>query len=253
MTAPTPGNVVAGMPVEPGRTRPVRLPPAHHHRDVQGGALRPALFGAMDGLVSNASLIAGVAAAGASSHTVALTGLAGLVAGAFSMAVGEYTSDRAQSEATLAEVALERRELSRSPASEEAELAAAYVARGLTPALAAEVAAQLHVDPEVTLRVHAQEELGVDIDHLPSPWTAAGSSLLAFATGALLPALPYFVGASLLWLSLLLAAAGLFGAGALVSRFTGRPVWFSGGRQLLIGALAAGLTYGIGALVGSSV
>lgn len=235
------------------RPATVRLPPPHHHRDVQGGALRPALFGAMDGLVSNASLIAGVAAAHASTHTVAVTGLAGLLAGAFSMGVGEYTSVRAQSEAVLAEVAMERHELSRSPASEEAELAEAYVRRGLTPALAQQVAAQLHTDPEVTLRVHAQEELGVDIDHLANPWQAAGSSLVAFAVGALLPAVPYFVGLSVLWLSLLLAAVGLFAAGALVSRFTGRPVWFSGGRQLLIGAAAVAVTYGIGALVGSSV
>jgi VIT1/CCC1 family predicted Fe2+/Mn2+ transporter len=234
-------------------TAPVRLPPEHHHRDVQGGALRPALFGAMDGLVSNASLIAGVAGAGASTHTVALTGLAGLVAGAFSMATGEYTSVRAQNEATEAEVDLERTELRRAPASEQAELAQVYVDRGLTPDLAAQVAAQLHRDPEVTLRVHAQEELGVDITHLPSPWTAAGSSFGAFAVGAVLPALPYLLGASVLWLSLLLAAAGLFAAGAAVSRFTGRTLLFSGGRQLLVGALAAAVTYGIGALVGAHV
>jgi VIT1/CCC1 family predicted Fe2+/Mn2+ transporter len=231
----------------------VRLPPEHHHRDIQGGALRPALFGAMDGLVSNGSLIAGVAGAGASAHTVALTGLAGLVAGAFSMATGEYTSVRAQNEATFAEVDLERRELRRSPDSEQAELALAYVRRGLDPALAAQVAAQLHRDPEVTLRVHAQEELGVDIEHLPSPWTAASSSFLAFGVGAVLPALPYFAGASLLWLSLLLGAIGLFAAGAVVSRFTGRGVLFSGARQLLVGALAAAVTYGIGALVGAHV
>ncbi len=245
----------AGIPtaVRPAARPGVRLPPEHHHRDVQGGALRPALFGAMDGLVSNGSLIAGVAAAGASTHTVAITALAGLVAGAFSMAVGEYTSVRAQAEATLAEVDLERIELRRSPESEQAELAAAYVDRGLTPELARAVAAQLHRDPEVTLRVHAQEELGVDIDRLPSPWQAAGSSLLAFGAGALLPALPYFAGASLLWLALLLAAVGLFSAGAVASRFTSRSVWFSGGRQLLVGALAVAVTYGIGALVGSGI
>ncbi|HEY5336117.1 MAG TPA: VIT1/CCC1 transporter family protein [Mycobacteriales bacterium] len=231
----------------------VKLPPVHHHRDIQGGALRPALFGAMDGLVSNGSLIAGVAGSGATTHMVALTALAGLVAGAFSMAVGEYTSVRAQEEATLNEVALERLELRRAPASEQAELAAAYVARGLTPDLAQQVAAQLSQDPEVELRVHTQEELGVDIDNLPSPWTASGSSFVAFSIGAVVPAAPYFFGLHLLWLALLLGAVGLFAAGAAVSRFTGKPYWLSGGRQLLLGAVAAAVTFGIGHLVGAGL
>lgn len=231
----------------------VKLPPAHHHRDIQGGTLRPALFGAMDGLVSNGSLIAGVAGSGATTHTVALTALAGLVAGAFSMAVGEYTSVRAQEEAVLNEVALERLELQRAPASEQAELAAAYVARGLDPGLAQQVAAQLSQDPEVELRVHTQEELGVDIDNLPSPWSASGSSFVAFAAGAVVPALPYFAGLHLLWFALALGAVGLFAAGAAVSRFTARPYWLSGGRQLLLGAVAAGVTFAIGHLVGAGV
>lgn len=241
MTSPGPGFVG------------IKLPPPDHHRDVQGGPLRPALFGSMDGLVSNGSLIAGVAGAGASAHTVAVAAVAGLVAGAFSMAVGEYTSVKAQAEATLNEVAMEELELRRSPASEQAELAAAYVARGLDPALAQQVAAQLSRDPEVELRVHAQEELGVDIDNLPSPWTAAGSSLLSFAVGAVLPALPYFAGGTVLWLALVLTGVGLFAAGAAVSRFTGRPFWLSGLRQLVLGAVAVGVTYGIGALVGTSI
>jgi len=231
----------------------VRLPPPHHHRDVQGGALRPALFGAMDGLVSNGSLVAGIAGSGATTHTIALTALAGLVAGAFSMAVGEYTSVRAQTEATLAEVAMEELELARSPQSEEAELAALFADRGLSEDLAVQVAQQIHRDPEISLRVHTQEELGVDIDHLPSPWTAALSSFGAFALGAVVPALPYFAGLHLLWLALLLGAVGLFAAGAAVSRFTGKPFWYAGGRQLLLGAAAAAITYGIGHAVGAGV
>jgi VIT1/CCC1 family predicted Fe2+/Mn2+ transporter len=231
----------------------VRLPPSDHHRDISGGPLRPALFGAMDGLVSNTSLIAGVAAGGASAHTVLLTGLAGLVAGAFSMSAGEYSSVLTQREATLAEVAMERIELRRSPQSEHAELAQAYEKRGIAPELADEVVTQLMAQPEAALRAHALEELGVDIDHLPSPWIAAGSSMAAFAGGAFVPVLPYAVGAHLLVISLALAACALFTAGALASRFTGRGVWYSGLRQLLLGVLAAAVTYGVGTLVGHGV
>lgn len=234
--------------------KPVRLPPEDHHRDVSGqGWLRPALFGAMDGLVSNTSLIAGVAGGGATTHTVALTGLAGLVAGAFSMAAGEYTSVRAQAEATVAEIRLEQLELQRSPESELAELTQAFVRRGLSHELAGEVAEQLSRDDATALRVHAQEELGVDVDRLPQPLVAAGSSLVAFATGALVPLLPYAVGASLLWLSLLLAGIALVAAGALVSRFTARGALYSGARQLLVGAAAAAVTFGVGHLVGAGV
>lgn len=230
------------------------LPPEDHHRDVTGGGwLRPALFGAMDGLVSNTSLIAGVAGGGAPGHAVMLAGFAGLVAGAFSMAAGEYTSVRAQAEATLAEVNLEKLELRRSPDVEEAELSQAYVQRGLEPGLAREVARQLSRTEADALRAHTQEELGVDIDRLPQPWTAAGSSLGAFASGALVPLLPYLAGARVLWIALLLGAVGLFAAGALVSRFTARGVLYSGTRQLLVGSAAAAVTFGIGHLVGAGV
>lgn len=232
----------------------VRLPPPDHHRDVTGGGwLRPALFGAMDGLVSNTSLIAGVAGSGASGHTVTLAGLAGLIAGAGSMAVGEYTSVRTQSEATEAEVAMERLELHRSPASEQAELALAYRLRGLDTGLAGEVAAQLMAHPVTALRAHTQEELGVDIDRLPSPWRAAGASLAAFAVGAFIPLLPYLATVRVLWLSLLLAALALVACGALASRFTHRSARYAGARQLLLGGVATALTYGIGAAVGSGV
>ncbi len=221
------------------------------HRDVTGGWLRPAVFGVTDGLVSNTSLIAGVAGAHVSAHNVILTGLAGLAAGAFSMATGEYVSVASQTELTRAEIEIEKAEIRRFPKGEEAELAAIYVGRGVEPAVAKEVARQLSKDPEQAWRVHAREELGVDPDDLPSPWTAAGSSFVAFALGAFLPLLPYLLGETSLAVSVVLAGAALFGAGAAVSRFTNRGWLYSGGRQLVLGAAAAAVTYLIGSAVGS--
>jgi len=228
-----------------------RTLPDPHHRDVTGGWLRPAVFGVSDGLVSNTALIVGVAGAHVSAHNIVVTGLAGLASGAFSMATGEYVSVASQTELTRAEIELEKSELERVPAAEQRELAAIYVKRGLDPDLAKEVARQLHRDPEVTWRIHAREELGVDPDDLPSPWVASGSSFAAFALGALIPVLPYLLGATTLPLSVLLAALALFGAGVLVSRFTARSWWYSGGRALLLGAVAAGVTYAVGSLVGA--
>ena len=229
--------------------------PEHHHehRDVTGGWLRPAVFGAMDGLVSNTALVAGVAGGGASSDTVLLAGLAGLAAGAFSMATGEYVSVASQTELTRAEIEIEKREIARVPAAEQAELAAIYRSRGVDEDTAAEVARQLSRDPEQVWRVHAREELGVDPDDLPSPWTAAGSSFAAFTLGALVPVLPYVLGADSLLVSVVLALVALFLAGALVSRFTDRGALYSGGRQLLLGAAATGLTYAVGSLVGTGI
>lgn len=220
----------------------------HHHRDVSGGWLRAGTFGAMDGLVSNVALIAGFAGGAVSPKTVVLAGMAGLVAGAFSMATGEYTSVQSQNEALEAEVDVERLELDRHPRAEMRELADMYEARGLDRELAEQVAQQLSRDPEQALAVHAREELGVDPDKLPSPWVAAGSSFAAFAVGAFVPLLPYLLGATSVVLSLVLAGVALFGAGALVARFTSRSVWFSGARQLLLGAVAAGATYLVGTL-----
>jgi vacuolar iron transporter family protein len=222
-----------------------------HHADVAGGWLRAAVFGAMDGLVSNIALIAGVGGGGAAAHTVVLTGAAGLVAGAISMALGEYTSVRTQNEQVQAEVAKELRELQRHPEEEAAELAAIWQDRGLPAELARQVADALAHNPHQALRVHAQEELGVDPDEHPSPWVAAGSSFVCFAVGALVPLLPYLLGATVLWPALAAGGVGLFAAGALVSRFTGRPWWRSGLRQLVLGGLAAGATYLIGALIGA--
>jgi VIT1/CCC1 family predicted Fe2+/Mn2+ transporter len=223
----------------------------HEHADVTGGWLRPAVFGAMDGLVSNFALIAGVAGGGVDRAVIVLAGLAGLAAGAFSMAAGEYTSVAAQAELAEAEIAVEREELRNNPAAEERELAAMYVARGLDPELAAEVARQLHRDPDTALDVHTREELGVTLGDLPSPRLAATSSFLSFAVGALVPVLPYMLGADALWLAAVLALAGLFACGAVVTQVTSRPWWYGGLRQLVLGAAAASLTYAFGYLVGS--
>ena len=237
------------------RTPPERTPPEHHHhhRDVTGGWLRPAVFGVMDGLVSNTALIAGVAGSGLPGRAVALTGLAGLVAGAVSMATGEYVSVASQTELTRAEIEIEKAEIERVPQAEQAELAAIYRSRGVDAATAAEVARQLSRDPEQAWRVHAREELGVDPDDLPSPWLAAGSSFAAFCGGALVPLAPYLLGGSSLLWPVLLALLALFGAGALVSRFTNRGAVYSGTRQLLLGGLAAALTYAVGSAVGAGV
>jgi vacuolar iron transporter family protein len=225
----------------------------HRHRDVSGGWLRPTVFGMMDGLVSNFALIAGVAGASASATSVSLAGLAGLVGGAFSMATGEYISVQSQNESTDAEVEVERHELRHNAEAELAELAQSYVDRGVDPETAVTVARQLSHDPDQALLVHAQQELGVDPTKLPSPWTAAGSSLASFSVGALLPLLPYLLGATSLVVSAIVAVLALFAAGALSSRFTRRSWTFAGTRQLLLGVLAAAITFGIGALFHVSV
>ena len=225
---------------------------SHEHSDVTGGWLRPAVFGASDGLVSNFALIAGVSGGSDDSKAVLLAGLAGLAAGAFSMAAGEFISVRSQAEQAMAEIDLERRELERNPRGEEVELAQIYVAKGLDPELAREVARQLSRDPHRVLGVHVREELGISEDDLPSARLAAGSSFASFAIGALLPVLPYLFGATTLWPSLLLTLAGLFLCGAFVTRLTPRPWWYGGLRQTAVGAVAAAVTFGVGSLVGSS-
>ncbi|MFC7216652.1 VIT1/CCC1 transporter family protein [Streptomyces polyrhachis] len=225
----------------------------HTHRDVNGGWLRPAVFGAMDGLVSNLALVTGIAGSSVATQTIVVTGLAGLAAGAFSMAAGEYTSVASQRELVQAELDVERLELRRNPHDEQRELADLYVARGVDRALAAEVAAQLMRDPEQALEIHAREELGVDPHDLPSPTVAALSSFASFALGALLPVLPFLLGATALWPAVLTALAGLFACGAVVSRVTARSWWFGGLRQLVLGGAAAAVTYGLGGLFGAAV
>ncbi len=222
----------------------------HSHADVSGGWLRAAVFGAMDGLVSNTALVAGVAGGGAAPRTVVLSGVAGLIAGAISMALGEYTSVKTQNEQLELEVAKERRELRVNPDGELAELVQMLRVRGVDERLAREVAVQLSRDPETALRLHIVAELGLSPEDKPSPRTAAGTSLLTFSLGALLPLLPYLFGFPLLWAALVSGGIGLVVAGALSSAFTPRPWWYAGLRQLLFGAIAAGATYAIGTAIG---
>jgi VIT1/CCC1 family predicted Fe2+/Mn2+ transporter len=225
----------------------------HQHRDVSGGRLRPTVFGVMDGLVTNVSLIAGVGAGSGSATAIALAGVAGLVGGAFSMATGEYTSVLSQNELVHSEVELERQVLRAQPRREQAELAAAYMARGIGRDVARNLARQIAEDPIEELRLHAQEELGVDPSQLPSPAVAAASSFASFGIGALIPLLPYLAGASLLWLSLAISAVALALVGAAVAKLTGRRLVYGTLRQLALGVLAAGVTYAIGTAIGAGI
>jgi len=224
---------------------------SHGHRDVSGGWLRPTVFGAVDGLVTNASLISGLSGGGVSAHTVVLTGVAALVAGAFSMGTGEYISVTNQNELVHAEVALERRMLARFPAAEQEELAGYFRQYGADPETAARMAAAVSADPRTALRVHTREELGVDPDELPSPLLAGAASLLAFSVGALVPLLPWLIGVPALAATLALTAVALVAGGMVVGRLTGRPVFRSGLRQLVLGGLAIAVTFGVGYLIGA--
>jgi VIT1/CCC1 family predicted Fe2+/Mn2+ transporter len=225
----------------------------HEHGDLGGGWLRPTVFGMMDGLVSNFSFIAAFGGGHATHHVIILAGLAGLIGGAVSMATGEYISVQSQNESARAEIEVERHELRVNADSELAELAESYVARGVEPALALQVATQLSRDPDQALQIHAREELGVDPDKLPSPIVAAVSSLLAFSVGAVIPILPYLLGATSVAVSAILSLVALFGAGALSSRFTVRGWAFAGARQLACGALAAAVTFAVGELFHAKV
>ena len=223
---------------------------SHRHRDVSGGKLRPTVFGAVDGLVTNASLIAGLGGGGVPAHTVVLTGVAALVAGAFSMGTGEYVSVTNQNELVHAEVATERKMHARFPAAEQAELADTFAGYGADPDTAARMAAAVSQDPDTALRVHTREELGVDPFELPSAVVAGISSLVAFSTGALIPLLPYLAGLPVLAASLGLAAVALLTGGMAVGRLTGRPLLRSGLRQLALGAVAVAVTFVVGSLIG---
>src|SRR5919204_3823661 len=205
--------------------------PGHRHSDVSGGWLRAATFGAMDGLVSNTALIAGVAAA-ASAHTVVISGVAGLLAGAFSMALGEYTSVTTANEQLDAEVRTERRALSKHPEAEMTELVWMLVEMGMTPETAEKASEEIHRDEERALNVHVAQELGVHPDEKPSPWVAAGSSFAMFAIGAIVPLIPYFLGFQSLWLGLLFGGVGLLIAGGVAGRVTREPLWVSFFRPL---------------------
>jgi VIT1/CCC1 family predicted Fe2+/Mn2+ transporter len=224
----------------------------HHHRNVRGGAARAAVFGVSDGLVSNVALILGVAGADVGPGVVRLAGLAGLLAGAFSMAAGEYVSMRAQAELLEHELEMERIELRRNPHVEEVELAQIYQSRGVDPDTSRTMAAEMMRDPEVALQAHAREELGIDPEALGSPEAAAASSFVAFCVGALVPLMPWFFGGgtAATVASIVAGALGAVVVGAVLARFTERPVARSAGRQLLIAAVAAGVTYVVGSLVG---
>ena len=240
---------------------PPRATPTHvddigkrHQRGVSGNALRAGVFGVNDGLVSNAALIYGVAGAGQEPAIIVLTGVAGLLAGAFSMAAGEYVSVRAQREMFEYQIGLERDELEKYPQEEAAELALIYAAKGMPQEDAERVASALMKDPERALDTLAREELGLNPDELGSPWTAAISSFAAFTTGAALPLLPFLFGLNAaLPVSIALTALGLFGVGASMSLFTGRHALLSGARMLAIGGAAGLATYFIGTWLGVSL
>jgi vacuolar iron transporter family protein len=221
----------------------------------QGGNLRAAVFGVNDGLVSNTSLILGVAGAAASPSVVLLSGVAGLLAGAFSMAAGEYVSVRSQREMFEYQIGLERDELAQYPKEEAAELALIYAARGIPREDAKKLAQRIIADPERALDTLAREELGLDPDELGSPISAAAFSFVSFAAGAVVPLLPFLLArsTSALPIAIALAGAALFGVGAVLSLYTGRRALRGGLRMLAIGAAAGGATYLIGRLLGVAV
>ncbi|MGO1435111.1 MAG: VIT1/CCC1 transporter family protein [Canibacter sp.] len=222
----------------------------HSHANVTSGWLRAAVFGAMDGLVSNIGLIAGIAAAGAPSRIVALTGISGLIAGAISMALGEYTSVRTQNEQLDYEVRIESEALRRNPEGEELELREQLVELGMTRKTAEYAAAEVHGNHETALKLHLSNELGLSLDERPSPFIAAFSSLAAFGVGALIPVLPYLVGLpSLIW-GLVFGGAGLLLAGSFAAKFSRSGIVKNALRQVLFGGIAVLVTYAIGSLLG---
>jgi vacuolar iron transporter family protein len=226
------------------------------HRSGRSGTLRAIIFGVSDGLVSNLALVMGVAgAAGEQGRFILLAGIAGLLAGAFSMAAGEYISMQSQRELFERQIALERAEMEAMPEEEEAEMAALYRAKGFREDEAKAIAHRLFEDPERALDQLIREELGLDPDELGSPFGAAFGSFVAFALGAFVPVAPYLVGGGALafGLAIGLSLVALFAVGAGVSLLTGRSVLFSGARQVGIGIAAAIVTYIVGTLVGVSV
>ena len=248
---------VRGMAVyaPPGHAMPQTLADVggRHRATHAGGNLRAAVFGVNDGLLSNASLMMGIAGAAAEPRLVVLTGIAGLLAGAISMASGEYVSVRSQREMYEYQIDIERAELAQYPAEEAAELALIYEAEGLCKDDAKRVAATVIADPKVAMDALTRFELGLNPDQLGSPWGAALSSFLAFALGAAVPLLPFIFasGAAALAAAMALTAASLFGIGAAVSLFTGRDAWQGAWRMLAIGISAAAATYLIGMAIGT--
>jgi VIT1/CCC1 family predicted Fe2+/Mn2+ transporter len=224
------------------------------HRGAGGGALRAGVFGVNDGLVSSACLILGVAGAGAEPRIIILTGVAGLLAGAFSMAAGEFVSMLTQREMFEYQIGQERDELERYPAEEAEELALIYAARGVPLEEARSITRRLVANPVQALNTLAREELGLNPDDLGSPWVAAISSFIAFALGAILPLAPFLLGAGsqAIAIAAALSLCALFAVGAALSLFSGRNALWGGARMLLIGGLAGAATFGIGSAFGVS-
>ncbi|MGH9301951.1 MAG: VIT1/CCC1 transporter family protein [Acidimicrobiales bacterium] len=252
--AESPRRATNGSRAARSLSRLERQPYEHNHRNIGGGAARAAVFGVSDGLVTNVSIVLGVAGAHPGAGVVRLVGLVSLVGGAFSMAAGEYVSMQAQKELLQHEIDVERREINRRPEWERRELARLYESRGVDPVVASDLATEMHRDPEVALATHAREELGIRPEQLGSPIAAAVSSFITFAIGALVPLVAWFVttGNTALVASV---ASGIFGAvvvGAGLSVFTGRSWVWSTLRQLGITAVAAAVPYGIGTWAGVS-
>lgn len=227
----------------------------HRHRDVQGGEARAAVFGISDGLVSNVALILGIAGASTDGSLVRLAGVSGLLAGAISMAAGEWVSVRAQNELIERELEIERRSLEENPQAERRELAAIYRDRGLKPETAAELAEELMADPEVALDVHAREELGIDPDGVGRPFVVAVASFWAFALGAFLPLAPWLIadGTGAVVASVVLGVSAAALVGMAIAVFTERSKFGTAARQVLVAAGACGATYAIGSVLGVSV
>jgi VIT1/CCC1 family predicted Fe2+/Mn2+ transporter len=227
----------------------------HHHRDIRGGGARAAIFGISDGLVTNVSLVLGMAGASPGGNIVRLAGAAGLVAGSFSMAAGEFISMSAQRELLERELDVERKALKRSPVGEANELQGMYERRGIDPVVAREMVDQVHQDPELALETHAREELGINPQHLGSPVQSALSSFVTFAVGAFIPLLPWLFtkGTTAIVWSVLLGVAASIAVGSVLALFTERPILRSALRQLLITAVAAAVTYGVGRAIGAGI
>jgi VIT1/CCC1 family predicted Fe2+/Mn2+ transporter len=225
------------------------------HSQRYGGSLRAAVFGVNDGLISNFGLVMGVAGAMVEPRLVTAAGVAGMLAGAFSMAAGEYVSVRSQRELYEQQLALEAQELEASPEEEIEELALIYQTKGIPSDQAMDLARRILSNPETGIGTLAREELGLDPSALDSPWNAAISSFVAFAIGAAIPLIPFlaFPGAGAPRVSAAVCGAALFAVGALISIFTGRNMAYSGLRMVAIGALAAAVTFGVGRLFGISV
>lgn len=225
-----------------------------HRIGGQSGTFRAAVFGVNDGLVSNLSLVMGVAGASSDPRYVLLAGIAGLLAGAFSMAAGEYVSMKAQRELFENQIEIERRELAEDPQGEQKELELIYRSKGFPNAAAAKLASQMMSDPDIALDTHAREELGLNMNELGSPWRASASSFVSFVAGASIPVLPYILFSSgmAFMTSLISSAIALLAVGAMISNYTGRSTLISALRMLLIGFVAAAVTYLVGNVIGVS-